>query len=110
MLVAVAVCGCVSASFLRNTAADTFGTGSNAFTIAFVGVGNAGNPADAASRDQLGSVPYDYRIGTYEISLEQVQMASAGGLQGVTAGAWSGSQPATFMKWYEMAAFANWLN
>ncbi len=90
--------------------ADTFGTGSNAFSIAFVDVGNAGNPADAASRDQLGAVPYVYRISTYEISQEQIALATAGGLQGVTAGAWGGSQPAAFMKWYEMAAFVNWLN
>jgi len=110
VLVAVTACGCLGALPLRNTAADTFGTGSNVFTIAFVGVGNAGNPGDAASRNQLGSVPYDYRISTYEISQQQVEMASAGGLQGVTAEAWSSSQPAAFMKWYEMAAFANWLN
>lgn len=110
MLVAVVAFGFVHHLGVRVSSADTFGTGSNAFTISFVDVGNAGNAADAASRDQLGAVPYDYRIGTYEISQEQIELATAGGLLGVTAGAWGGSQPAAFMKWYEMAAFVNWLN
>ena len=97
-------------SFSLSAQADNFGSGSNTFSIAFVDVGNAGNPADAASRNQLGAVPYVYRIGADEISQEQIELATAGGLLGVTAGAWGGSQPAAFMKWYEMAAFVNWLN
>ena len=38
---------------------DTFGSGSNGFSIDFVSVGNAGNPGDANSRNNYGSVPYD---------------------------------------------------
>lgn len=90
--------------------ADSFGVGTNQFSIEFVSVGNAGNGADANSRDQLGGVPYDYSMGTYEISQEQVNLAVAGGLSGVGVGPWGGNQPATFMKWYEAAAFVNWLN
>lgn len=97
-------------AFVARSYADSFGVGTNQFSIAFVSVGNAGNGGDANSRDQLGGVPYDYSMGTYEISQEQVNLAVAGGLAGVAAGAWGNSQPATFMKWYEAAAFVNWLN
>jgi formylglycine-generating enzyme required for sulfatase activity len=34
----------------------------------------------------------------------------AGGLTNVTAGAWTGDQPAGNISWYEAAAFVNWLN
>ena len=89
---------------------DTFGSGSNGFSIDFVSVGNAGNPGDVNSRNNYGSVPYDYMISTYEISQDIISKATAGGLLGVTAGAWSANQPAAFLKWYEAAAFVNWLN
>jgi hypothetical protein len=105
--------------------ADSFGSGGNAFTIDFVNIGNAGN-ADDRARDNTnntpgdpnddeyatpyGGVPYAYRMGTLEISQDQITKATAGGLSGVTAGPWSGSQPAAAMTWYEAAAFVNWLN
>jgi len=89
---------------------DTFGCGSNQFTIDFVNVGNAGNSGDGNSRHNYGSVPYEYRISTYEVSQSNITMATNGGLLGVTAGAWSPNQPAAFLKWYEAAAFVNWLN
>jgi formylglycine-generating enzyme required for sulfatase activity len=91
-------------------ASDSFGSGSNQFSMAFVTVGNAGNPGDPNSNQNYGSVPYEYRISTYEVSQSDIAMATAGGLEGVTAGAWSDDQPAAFMKWYEAAAFVNWLN
>jgi sulfatase modifying factor 1 len=87
--------------------ADTFGTGTNSFTLDFVSVGNAGNLADTTG---YGAVPYEYRIGKYEISRNDVIRATAGGLANVTAGPWTGNQPAATINWYEAAAFVNWLN
>ena len=95
--------------------ADTFGTTGNEFTIDFVNIGNAGNADDAGAGGGIysspyGGVPYTYRMGTYEISQDAITKATAGGLANVTAGAWSGSQPAADMTWYAAAAFVNWLN
>ena len=87
--------------------ADTFGTGANQFTLDFTTIGNPGNAADTTG---YGSVGYTYRIGTYAISQNQIDKATASGLANVTAGAWSGDQPAANMTWYESAAFVNWLN
>jgi formylglycine-generating enzyme required for sulfatase activity len=87
--------------------ADTFGTGTNQFTIDFTTIGNTNNSADTTG---YGSVGYAYRIGTYEISQNQITAATASGLQNVTAGAWTGDRPAAHMSWYESAAFVNWLN
>jgi formylglycine-generating enzyme required for sulfatase activity len=87
--------------------ADTFGTGDAQFTIDFTTIGNPGNAADTTG---YGSVGYTYRIGTYAISQSQIDKATASGLAYVTAGPWSGDQPAANMSWYESAAFVNWLN
>jgi formylglycine-generating enzyme required for sulfatase activity len=99
---------------------DTFGTGRNQFTIDFVGIGNPGNPNDATWTNQFtidfndatgyGGVPYDYRIGKYTISQNQVDAATRSGLQNVTAGAMTGDQPAANISWYDAAAYVNWLN
>jgi formylglycine-generating enzyme required for sulfatase activity len=86
---------------------DTFGTGSNQFTIDFVGIGNPGNSYDTTG---YGGVAYAYRIGKYTISQNQIDAATRNGLQNVTAGAWSGDQPAANISWYEAAAYVNWLN
>ena len=88
--------------------ADTFGTGANQFTLDFTTIGNAGNAADPTTG--YGAVPYAYRIGKYAISQNQINAATVNGLQGVTAGAWSGDQPAGNITWYQAAAFVNWLN
>ena len=85
----------------------TFGTTGNEFTIDFVDVGNAGNAADATT---YGAVPYEYRVGKYEISQDAITKATASGMTYVTAGAWTGSQPAATISWYDAAAFVNWLN
>jgi sulfatase modifying factor 1 len=84
-----------------------FGSGTNTFDINFVNIGNAGNAADATG---YGAVPYEYRMGIYEISQDNIDKATASGLANVTAGAWSGNQPAANISWYEAAAFVNWLN
>jgi formylglycine-generating enzyme required for sulfatase activity len=88
--------------------ADTFGTGGNQFTLDFTSIGNAGNAADPLTG--YGSVGYNYRIGTYTISQNQIDAARANGLQGVTGGAWSGDKPAANISWYQAAAFVNWLD
>ncbi len=84
-----------------------FGSGANTFDIAFVNIGNAGNAADTTG---YGAVPYEYRMGIYEISQDNIDKATASGLANVTAGAWMGNQPAANISWYEAAAFVNWLN
>ncbi len=95
--------------------ADTFGSGANTFTIDFVNVGNAGNANDAGAGggsyySDYGGVAYEYRIGKYEISQDMITKATNLGMTHVTAGPWTGSQPATNISWYEAAAFVNWLN
>jgi sulfatase modifying factor 1 len=90
--------------------ADTFGTGANQFTIDFTTIGNPGNSIDTTSGWGVGGVSYTYRMGTYSISQNQIDAATASGLANVTAGAWSGDQPAANISWYGAAAFVNWLN
>ena len=87
--------------------ADTFGTSGNEFTIDFVNIGNAGNAADTTS---FGAVPYEYRVGTYEITQDAITKATASGMSNVTARPWTGNQPAANITWYEAAAFVNFLN
>jgi sulfatase modifying factor 1 len=87
--------------------ADAFGAGTNTFALDFVNIGNAGNAADTTG---YGAVPYEYRIGKYEISQDAIEKATASGMANVTAGAWSGNQPAANISWFEVAAFVNWLN
>jgi hypothetical protein len=101
--------------FLRSPAqaqAVTFGTGTNTFSIDFVHIGNAGNAADTRTGDGSlgrGSVPYEYKIGTYEITDDAIIKATASGLSNVTT-FWTGNTPARSISWYEAAAFVNWLN
>ena len=100
------------------TTADSFGTGANTFTIDFVSIGNAGNDSDAVLVAEnpgtitrgYGAVPYQYRIGRYEISQNNIDQATASGLVNVTAGADAGNRPAGNISWYEAAAFVNWMN
>ena len=87
--------------------ADTFGTSGNEFTIDFVNIGNTGNAADT---NTYGAVPYEYRASIHEISQDDITKATASGMSNVTAGAWTGSQPAANIDWYEAAAFVNFLN
>jgi formylglycine-generating enzyme len=97
--------------------ADTFGSGTNTFTIDFVPVGNAGNADDAGAGGGIysspyGGVAYPYWMGVYEISQDQITKAAAStpALANVTVGPWTGSRPAANITWYECAAFVNWLN
>ena len=98
-----------------HAALDYFGTTGNEFAIDFVTIGNPGNADDAGAgggsySSPYGGVSYAYRMGTYEISQDAITKATASGLANVTAGAWTGNQPAANMTWYEAAAFVNWLN
>jgi hypothetical protein len=95
-LLAVGLIGSASA---QDATTDTFGTGDNQFTLDFTTIGNAG---------QQG-VAYNYRIGTYAISQNQINAAIASGLMGVNQGSWSGDQPST-LSWCQAATFVNWLN
>ena len=105
------VVGLLFAAFSLSTPtaaqADTFGTSGNEFTIDFVDIGNAGNAADTTT---YGAVAYSYRAGTREISQDAIDKATAGGMANVTAGPWTGDQPAANLNWYEAAAFVNFLN
>ena len=85
----------------------TFGSGANTFQIDFLTIGDACNAANAIG---YGAVPYEYRASTYEITQNAITKASASGMLHVTAGAWTGNQPAANISWYEAAAFVNWLN
>jgi formylglycine-generating enzyme len=94
---------------------DSFGTPGNQFNIDFAFVGNAGNGSDAGAgggsySSPYGSVSYNYRIGLTEVSQDWITKATNSGMTNVSAGAWTGSQPAANMTWYEAAAFVNWLN
>lgn len=91
---------------------DVFGSGTNAFSIEFVAIGHPGNAVDVypSPGAGYGAVSYDYRMGTREISQNQIDQATRAGLANVTAGAWTGSRPAANINWYEAAAFVNWLN
>jgi formylglycine-generating enzyme required for sulfatase activity len=85
--------------------ADTFGSGGNIFAIQFGAVGNTGNLPDTTG---YGAVPYEYRIGLYEISGDQVAAAVQLGLSNVNA--IGGGGPAVSISWLQSAAFVNWLN
>jgi hypothetical protein len=90
-------------------AADVFGSGPNAFQIDFVMIGNPGNPPDA-NPNPAGAVPYEYRIGKYEISEHVIDKANALGGLGITKDTRGPDKPATSVSWYEAARFVNWLN
>jgi formylglycine-generating enzyme required for sulfatase activity len=99
----------VGQAFACSAAADTFGSGANAFEIEFVSIGNAGNPPDE-NPNPAGAVPYEYRIGKYEVSEQMIDKANALGLLGITKDSRGPDKPATSVTWYEAARFVNWLN
>ncbi len=111
----------------------------SALTIETVPVGNPGN-ADAAGalNTPRGGVAYEYRIGKYEVTLNQyreflnavgatdtyglwsTEMANTAYLPGIARGGMpgsytysvigSGNSPVTFVSWFDAARFANWLH
>ena len=95
--------------------ADSFGSGTNSFSINSVEISNPGNGDDLGGgggsySGAHGGVDYIYRIGVTEVPQDWIEKATRLGLTNVTAGSWTGSQPAANMTWHEAAAFVNWLN
>ena len=109
---------CAAPVSIGTATADTFGSGLNTFDIEFVTIGNPGNAADTTGNpDPAGSVPYEYRIGKFEVSRDMVTKANAEGnleivladMDDVTGGP-RHDMPATGMSWNKAARFVNWLN
>jgi formylglycine-generating enzyme required for sulfatase activity len=102
---------------------ENFGTGSNAFNIDFVTIGNPGNTADTSGTpNPAGAVGYSYNLGKYEVSRDLITKANAAGGLGITmadmsayvgglghGGNYAGAA-ATGITWNEAARFVNWLN
>ena len=110
-----------------------------AVVIQTVPVGNPGNAADPAMGSLVGTVPYEYRIGTYDVTNAQyVEFLNAKASAADPYGLWnsnmeisidggitrSGSagnynystitgrsnMPVVYVSWYDAIRFANWLN
>jgi len=104
-----------------------------------VKVGNVGNAADQDFGDgQFGTVPYEYSIGKYEVTLAQYtdflnavaatdthalfneNMATYVDVAGIAQNGASpnftytvigdGARPVTFVSWFDAARFCNWLH
>lgn len=91
--------------------ADTFGSGANTFDIEFVTIGNPGNPPDTTGTpNPAGAVPYEYRIGKYEIAQQMVRKANTLGGLGLHFYNDTPNKPAVDLGWNEIARFVNWLN
>lgn len=89
--------------------ADSFGTGSNPFNIDFVNIGHAGNVADSTG---YGAVGYDYRMGTYEVTIDQFAKARAADSRigdGNENPYGIGVDATAACTWLEAAKFANYL-
>jgi len=109
----------VCAMFLPALAlADTFGMGSNQFTIDFVNINHAGNAADAGGTPGCGAVGYNYRIGKYEVTNAQWNAftSAVGAPVGNPSTAFDqgayftgNQQPMSEVSWYEAAQFCNYL-
>jgi len=91
--------------------ADIFGSGANSFEIEFVTIGSPGNAPDTTGDpNPAGAVPYEYRIGKYEVSEQMVDNANALGGLGIIKDTRGPDKPATSVSWFEAAKFVNWLN
>lgn len=97
--------------------ADTFGTGANQFSIDFVDIGYGGNQWDSTTG--YGAVNYNYRMGKYEITIDQFMKARAadsrigdGDENYWNSGVRSAGiiAPAGKVNWLEAAMFCNWLS
>ncbi len=104
----------LAASAAVSARADTITHGSTTINMAFVNVGNPGNPADTTvmitdGTTGYGAVGYAYRIGTYDVTAAQWAAVEAADPNVGTAPYWSGSQPAAGMNWNQAAEFCNWL-
>ena len=105
----------ISTMLTTISVADNFGSGVNEFEIDFALMGNAGNTADTGG---YGDVAYNYKIGKYEVTVEQFSKAwnldntISDGDEGYwnntthALGQWA---PACNVSWQEAAKFCNWL-
>ena len=124
----------LGASFLFAPLAAT----ATPITIDTVPVGNLGNAADPSTGNLYGSVSYDYRIGTTEVTNAQYAAflnakaatdplalyntnMDSNARGGITRSGVSGSytyapktnmadKPVNYVSWYDSIRFANWLN
>jgi formylglycine-generating enzyme required for sulfatase activity len=96
--------------------ADTFGTGSNQFTIDFVPISGSTNPTSG-----YGIVNNNYRMGKYEVTNAQWDKFKANiapmQVTGSPSNAYDSDPyfpgtnvPTNCTSWYEAAQFVNWLN
>jgi len=103
----------LSVANVASATIDTFGTGSNQFTIDFVNISGDTNPTSG-----YGIVNNDYRMGTYEITNEQWNKFT--NIYGTPTGSPSGAYdesayftgtnvPTNNVSWYEAAQFCNYL-
>ena len=99
------------------TITETFGTGTNAFSIDFVTIGSPGNAADTTGvPNPVGAVSYTYNLGKFEVSREMILKANAAAGLGITMydmtsyGGNGLNKPATGVSWNEAARFVNYLN
>jgi formylglycine-generating enzyme required for sulfatase activity len=103
--------------------ADTFGSGTNQFTIDFVPISGATNPTSGTwtgSGFTFTGVANDYRMGTYEISNDQWNKFKASLGVPVTGSpstaydsdpCFTGTNvPTNNVSWYEATQFVNYLN
>jgi formylglycine-generating enzyme len=97
----------VVVALVASAKADSFGSGGNTFNIEFV---NIGNPSNAADTTGYGAVSYNYRMGKYAVSQNQMNLAAANGFTNADPGWWTGDEPVAHITWYQAAAFVNWLN
>lgn len=99
---------------------DSFGSGTNQFTMTFVPIGNPGNAGDTTGNpNSAGSVAYNYNMGKYEVSRDMINKANAAGNLGITLLNWEGfgipagngpNRTANGVTWNEAARYVNWLN
>ena len=100
------------------TLVQTFGSGTDEFTLEFVAIGNPGNTEDSSGApNPAGSVAYTYNLGKYEVSRDMVTKANAAAGLGITMADMSAyvggnfaSRAATGISWNEAARFVNYLN
>src|SRR5687768_3368522 len=112
-LLALLVAGLFCISSAGRAVGAMFGSGVNTFNIEFVTIGDPGNVPDITGNpNPAGSVPYSYRMGKFEISIQMIDKANAEGGLGITRDAPFGpdNKPATGVSWNEAARFVNWLN
>lgn len=106
---------CLVATQTAHAQSVNFGSGSNAFTMEFVPIGNINNVDDTTgSPNPAGSVGYAYSMGKYEVSEDMITKYNAGfgtanGLA-ITIDTRGTDKPATSVSWNEAARFVNWLN